>query len=310
MFACVFKWCFYLSIESNIEPMRLFAEVVKQGSYTKAAEHLGVSKGFLSKQVKQLEQLLGKPLLVRNTRVMRLTTAGELLYKEAVKLTTFWQHTKALIDAGEEELSGQIKCTAPMGVARHILWPIFSRLMDAQPDINVHIESGNTTHNLVADDFDFAVRITNTPPEDMVARHLTTINYYCCATPEFIKRYGQPASPNQLNKHKSLVLVHWPFWSFKLDDSWHKITPNSVFTSSDNELLKDACLNHRGIARLPEFMVKDELADGTLVNIFPEVQGDKRELYLIYPQQSARAKRVMMALDAIDTYFTQLVRNY
>ena len=81
--------------------MRLFAEVVKQGSYTRAAECLGVSIGYLSKQVRQLETQLSTQLLVRNTRVMRLTSAGEIVYQQALQLTNFWQQTQALLKASK-----------------------------------------------------------------------------------------------------------------------------------------------------------------------------------------------------------------
>lgn len=283
--------------------MRLFAEVVKQGSYTRAAEYLGVSKGYLSKQVRQLETQLSTQLLVRNTRVMRLTSAGEIVYQQALQLTNFWQQTQALLKASEGELSGIVKCTAPIGVARYSLWPIFNNIMQTQADIAITVDSGNTTHNLVADDFDFAVRLTNTPPQDMIAKHLTQVNYICCASPAFISKMPSICSPLQLTQGPCLVLSHWNEWSFTLNGELLKLKPNSRFVASDNDLLKEACLNGLGIARLPDYMVNKELASGQLVNLFPNIQGDFRQLYLIYPQLSARPKRVAICLEAIADSF-------
>lgn len=160
----------------NLERMCLFCEVVKQGSYTKAADLLGVSKGYLSTQIKKLELETGKQLLVRNTRTMRLTSAGEILFKQASKLPTFLQETQSLLSQGEDGLAGTVKFTAPVGLSTHLLWPVFQELMNKHNDINIWVDSSNTTHNLVADDFDFAVRITNTPPQDMIAKHLMRFN--------------------------------------------------------------------------------------------------------------------------------------
>ncbi len=283
--------------------MRLFAEVVRNGSYTKAADSLGVSKGYLSKQIRFLEQELGKSLLVRNTRMMRLTSAGETLYQEAIKLTNFWQQTKSLLDASEEELAGKVKCTAPMGIARYVLWPLFNALMTKQPELNVTIDSGNTTHNLIADDFDFAVRLTNTPPEDMIARKLVKVNYICCATPDFIAKFGAPSSPLALPDKQCVVLPHWNEWHFTVSGKLERVKPNGRFIASDNDLLKEACLASLGIARLPDYMVSKEIVCGELVNLFQSVQGDSRDLYLIYPQLSARPKRVAMCLSAIEQAF-------
>lgn len=301
---CVLLFLFE-GADVKIEQMRLFAEVVKHGSYTQAADKLGVSKGYLSKQIKQLEQALGKPLLVRNTRVMRLTSAGEVLFKEATKLTTFWVKTKLLLDQAEEQLSGQVKCTAPVGIAHYILSPLFRSLINQQPDIRLLIDSGNNTHNLVADDFDFAIRITNTPPEDMVAIPLTQINYICCATPSFLAKQQAIQSPGDLQHMDCLVLSHWHQWTFEGKSVPATITPRGKFVATDNELLKQACINHLGVARLPEYMIKEELAQGGLVNLFPTINGDHRDLYLIYPQLSTRPKRVLMFLTAIREYFSE-----
>ncbi|MFD2165374.1 LysR family transcriptional regulator [Thalassotalea euphylliae] len=288
----------------SIEQMRLFAEVVKSGSYTQAADRLDVSKGFLSKQVKQLEQQLGMPLLVRNTRTMRVTSAGEALYKEAVKLTTFWQETKTMLEKKEEHLAGKISCTAPLAVTRYLLWPIFHQLMAKHRDLNVVIDSGNTTRNLVSEDFDFAVRITNTPPEDMVARHLCRINYLCVASPDYMSKHKIEPHPRTMEKLDCLSLPHWKEWHFHLEEGIYKFMPSGKFVASDNELLKEACLQGVGVARLPNFMVQREIEQGTLVPIFPDIQGDYRELYLIFPQLSARAKRVSLCLEAVIQHFT------
>ncbi len=287
--------------------MRLFAEVVKQGSFSRAADHLGVSKGYLSKHVKKLEVALGKQLLVRNTRTMRLTSAGEILYQQAKNLTGLWQQSKSLLEQSEQQLSGMVKCTAPVGVAKHILWPIFSQILRDHPEISIITPSGNDTHNLNVDDFDFAVRITNTPPQDMIARHLSHIEYVCCAAPQFIDQLSQQGiklrTPAQLTHLDCLVLSHWNEWHFYNDKEVEKIKPKGKFVASDNDLLKQACIDGLGIARLPEYMVGKEIASQKLVRVLGDIKSDQRELYLIYPQMSARSSRVSLCLDKIINHF-------
>lgn len=289
----------------TIENMRLFAEVVKHGSYTKTAESLDVSKSYLSQKIKHLEQMLGKQLLVRNTRTMRLTSAGDILYKEAVKLTDFWSQTKALLEQTDEELAGTVKCTAPIGVARYLLYPLFDDILAKYPDISLLMDAGNNTHNLISDDFDFAIRITNTPPEDMIAKKLLTINYLCCASPDFIIKHGRPNQPQDLLQLDCLALVHWREWTFTQGDQVEKIMPNGKFLCSDNDMLKEACLAGRGIARLPQYLIEEELKRGELCLVLPTIQCDTRNLYLIYPQLSTRPKRVSLYLKVmIDKFCT------
>lgn len=284
----------------NLERMCLFCEVVKQGSYTKAADLLGVSKGYLSTQIKKLELETGKQLLVRNTRTMRLTSAGEILFKQASKLPTFLQETQSLLSQGEDGLAGTVKCTAPVGLSTHLLWPVFQELMNKHNDINIWVDSSNTTHNLVADDFDFAVRITNTPPQDMIAKHLMRFKYICCATPSYLAKHGEPSTPQALLKsHKCLVLAHWQFWTFEVDGTPQKFDLSGKFTASDNDLLKKAALNHHGIARLPEYMIKQQLTTGELVALIPNFEPEHRDIYLVYPPMNTRPSRVKLCLEAI-----------
>lgn len=289
----------------TIERMRIFAEVVKLGSFTRAAESLDASKGYVSTQIKQLEKECGKQLLVRNTRNMRLTTAGEIVYNQAERLRSLWSDTQTLLNLQEDTLAGQINCTAPMGLARYVLWPIFSKLMATNPEIQVAVDSGNTTHNLLADSFDFAVRITNTPPEDMVAYKLCHFDYICCATPKFIGQYGIPRSLTDLSQMPTLALTHWRFWQFDVDGKQEKLDLSPRFLASDNELLKQALLNHQGIARLPSYMVNKEIETGELIRLLPEYSGECKDIYLLYPQMSSRPLRVNFCIQQLKQAFSE-----
>ena len=283
----------------KIESIRLFAEVVKHGSYTRAADNLQVSKAFLSQQIKSLEQSFNKQLLVRNTRNMRLTSAGEVLLSQSKKLNSFCQETKALLDVTDEQLSGIVKCTAPVGLAKYLLSPIFTDLMKSAPDISIMVDSGNNLHNLINEDFDFALRLTNAPPQDMIAKPLTQVNYVCCATPKFAQQHGLPAHPTELNNFSCLVLSHWNTWTFSQQNQFSSIDISGKLIASDNDMLKQACLNHLGIARLPDYMIKQQLESGELRPVFTDYQSEQRQVYLLYPQMSSRPKRVTMCIEQI-----------
>ena len=287
----------------SIERLRLFAEVVKQGNFSKAASYLSVSKGYLSIQVKQLEQELNKQLLIRNTRTMRLTSAGEVVFKQAVELTHVWEHTKQALTVNEDRPSGLIKCTAPVGLSKYVLWPVFQNILNEYEDIEFAIDSGNKTHNLVSVDFDFAVRITNTPPEDMVAKKLFESHYVCCASPAFIHRFGQPEHPSSLINFHCLILAHWPFWIFHRSGDVEKVNLSGKLVATDNDLLKQAALDHMGIVRLPEYMIREELLSGELVRILPDYNSESRHLYLLYPQMSNRALRVKLVIERLISQF-------
>lgn len=288
----------------QLENLRIFAEVVRTGGFSRAAEHLNVSKGYVSQQVKQLEKTLKKQLLIRNTRNMRLTTSGEVVYQQAIKLTTFWQETAALLNEREDHLAGKVRCTAPVAVTNYLLSPWIQQILICHPEILLTIESGNTAHNLVQKDYDFAIRLTNTPPEDMVAQKLTDIRYLCCCSPAYKAAFGIPEHPAQLSDHATLTLSHWNKWSFTKASGSLNMTLQPRFSASDNELLKQYCLAGIGIGRFPDYMVQPNIANQQLHHLFADHQGETRGLYLIYPQMSHRPARVTLALDMLRSTFT------
>ena len=282
----------------KLEAMRIFAEVVKHGGFTHAAAHLNVSKGYVSQQVSSLEKQLNKQLLFRNTRSMRLTSAGEVVYAQALKLTVFFEQTKSMLDASESMPSGQVNITAPVGVAQHLIWPHINQLRKTFPGITFDLDCGNTKHNLTEDNFDIAVRLTNSPPVDMVGRHLVDIPYLCVASPDYLKLKGTPAAPTDLEAHDILALAHWKRWSF-FDGKTVNLDLTPSVSASDNHILRSLCINGGGIGRFPFYMIEQALAKGELIEILPEYSNEERGLYLIYPQMTQRPQRVQVAIDAI-----------
>ncbi len=284
----------------KLEAMRIFAEVVNNGGFTHAAAQLNVSKGYVSQQVKQLEKQLNKQLLFRNTRSMRLTSAGEVVYAQAQKLTGYFEQTKSMLDSSEARPSGQVNITAPIGVAQHLVWPHIHALRLAYPGLKFDLDCGNTKHNLTEDDFDIAIRLTNSPPIDMVAKHLRDIHYVCVASPDYLKKHGEPESPHALEVHATLALAHWKRWSF-FDGKTVNLELTPSITSSDNQLLKALCVSGSGIGRFPHYLIERELESGQLIEVLSGYSNEKRGLYLIYPQMTQRPERVQVTIDKLIT---------
>lgn len=289
----------------HLEQLRLFAELVNHGSFTKTADALGVSKAYLSKQIKALELELNCQLLFRNTRSMRLTTAGESINQRAQNLTSFWQETQQLVKQQEEKLEGTVRFTAPTGLMQSKLSVLVSNVNKQYPGIKLICETGNQTHNLVSEPYDFAIRITNTPPDDMVALKLMTSAYVCCASPDYIAQFGQPKTPEELNEYDCIALHYWRNWLFVNSGQHVDVAVDAKYQFSDNSLLKDAALNQLGITRLPAYLIENELAQGELVNVLPEYLGETRDVYLLYPQELNRPERVKSVLNCIKSMITR-----
>lgn len=299
----------------QLERLKLFCQLIEHGSYSKTAEVLGISKGYLSKQIKLLETELTCQLLIRNTRNMRLTQAGETLYKHAKPLDSFWADTQALMKEDQDTLAGTVTFTSPTGLAKHVLMPLISELNKQHPEIEIVCESGNQTHNLISTPYDFAVRITNTPPDDMVAIKLASFEYICCASPEYIKASGMPSHPKSLSQFNCISLSYWKAWQFdessKDQQSTFTVNVSPVMQFSDNELLKSAALSNLGITRLPEYLIKKELESGELTALFQPTNDESdnvitsliNDIYLLFPPAINKAQRVQIVIDKIKSTF-------
>lgn len=289
----------------QLERLRLFAELVNNGSYTKTADHLKISKAYLSKQIKALEVDLKTQLIIRNTRTMRLTAAGQTLFQQASKLTTFWQDSKELLSVEEESLAGLVRFTAPTGLLKYELMPEIRKLANEYPEINLTGESGNQTHNLISTPYDFAVRITNTPPQDVVAKKLGEIEYICCASPDYLEIKGTPKFPDELATHDCVALSYWTRWLFKVQDVNRDVAVDAKYQFSDNEVVKQAAIDGLGVCRLPSYILKPSLINGELVPLFPEITPEKKSVYLLFPQSLKRAERVNLVMHRFSEVLTK-----
>jgi DNA-binding transcriptional LysR family regulator len=289
----------------QLERLKLFAELVKKGSFTRTAEHLGISKAHLSKQIKVLETELQTLLIIRNTRTMRLTSAGENLFEHANKLTTFWHDSKQLLASSKSSLAGEVRFTAPTGLLNYKILPMLNRVSQQYPDISIKAETGNKTHNLVSNPYDFAVRIINTPPQEMVAKKLTTVKYVCCATPEYLSLNGTPCHPRELKNHTCIALSYWKNWLFKEGQNEYVMQVSARYQFSDNEVVKRAALSSMGICRLPEYMLTNESTKGSLIPLFQNIESEQRNVYLLYPQSFTRPERVNIIMRLILDRFNE-----
>ena len=274
-----------------LEHMMLFAEVADCGSFTAAAERLGVSKGHVSQKISRLEKDLDSQLLFRTTRRIQLTAAGEALLRQVPKLRDFWYETQSRVQSTRDEVGGLLRITAPTYMAEHLLWPKLEQFMVRYPDISIELNAENQLIDPVQAGYDLAIRITETPPDHLIARELIRVQYCCCATPEYLKQQGMPAIPEDLKKHACLALSTWHTWRFYAAQKCSHVSVKGRLRTNNNNILKKSALAHQGIIRLPHYMIESELANGELVQVLPQYQHEQLPVYLIYPPLKKRPQK-------------------
>ena len=290
----------------RIERLILFVELAQQLNFTKAAEKLGISKSYLSEQIKRLESDLQCPLLVRTTRSVRLTQEGERALQQGLTIRSQVLQLERSVSEQHDIVKGTLRLTAPKMFTEVFLFDICQQFKEQYPEVRFEINSSYTNFNLNQDDIDIAFRATNTPPENMIAKRLIAYQHDLVATPSYLDRFGRPSNSNELKHHQCLATLHqteWPLRSANIEVSgW--------LSSNDNHLLKQQAMKGSGIIRIASYYVEKEIERGELERVLTnECLQQDNCIYLFYPQVIYPAKKHQMFIKFVQDYFDNLSKG-
>ncbi len=256
-----------------------FLAVIAAGSFTGAAERLGVSKSFISKTVGGLEARVGVQLIVRTTRRLSLTAAGQLFQQRCLAMRA---------DLTDIERSMAEFQSHPVGRLRISLSDTFgSDFMSAQlaefsvnhPDIEIQVIAYLREADLADEDFDVAIRYGPLGDSSMRARLFGFLSYCLCASPAYVAEHGWPAGPEDLARHKCLSdpsrLFHF--------NNLQSVCVSSRWTSNSGIALRWAARRGLGLAHLPISVVRQDLNDGSLVAMHDDWTFHDKEVRAVFP---------------------------
>ena len=268
---------------------------VEAGSFTAAAAQLGVAKSAVSRRVVELEQRLDVQLIVRSTRRLSLTEAGQTLYDRAVRLLVDWEEAEASVSTEQTSLKGSIRLTLPLSFGHsHIGYSVLA-FQQRYPEVAIDIELTDRKVDLIAEGFDLAVRIGELSDSSMVARKLDVIDTTVVASPQYLAAHGTPNTPEQLSTHRELrfALRGRKGWSYTAPDgSRGEFEMMSGLRANSGDFLRDAAIGHHGVAILPRFIVQPALDTGELIELLPDYQWPALNAYALYPSSKHLPRRV------------------
>ena len=248
-----------------------------QGSYTAAATRLGVSKAAVSQRIAELERVAGVPLVQRTTRSVRFTEAGLRLVEDTRAQFDSIAASFASVREMADVARGTVRVTAPVAFARQQLVPRLAQFSRAHPEVRVQLELSDRLTSIASEGFDLAIRHSAQVPETHVAWKLCDTRSVIVATRTYLKQRGTPQTPAELAQHDCLFYpraLGSGVWSFekagrRAEGARETVTVNGPFSANNSESLRDAALEHLGIALLPDFTAQAALQAGKLVVLLP-----------------------------------------
>lgn len=283
-----------------------FVKVVESGSMAAAARRLDCTRAHVSKQIAELERRFGVRLFDRSTRRLFLTPAGEVFHQHALRTLESVELTEVAVRNLGEVPSGLLRISASVVFGRSWVAPLLPRLTERFPELDCELILTNELVDLAEDRIDLALRFCKTPPEDVVARHIFTMQVVICASPGYLARHGTPERPRELLEHQcfSFLLADKRIWQLGGPDGEEVSIPVRSRVQFNNAgCILDAALAGHGLAILPTYLCCNELAAGRLVRVLDRFEPKTdfgRHLYACYMPSRARLPKVKVLLDELE----------
>ena len=252
--------------------MAIFVKVVDTGSFSEAARQLGSTPSATSRGVARLERALGLRLLERTTRKLRLSEGGEEVFKRCQEMVNAARSVMEISGQFTHEAEGLVRVSVPKAVGRFVVHPHMPEFLRRYPKVDVQLILEDRHVDLIDDNVDLSIRITDSPPPGLVGRQLLPIEHLLCATPQYLAEHGTPSHPHDLLGHSCIYLGETPGdsrWKFRQAGKAVTVGVRGRYAANHTGVRLEAALQHVGIASLPYFTARHALEAGELVQVLP-----------------------------------------
>lgn len=270
----------------------VFAAVVDAGTFAAASDVIGMSPPGVSRAIARLEKKLKIRLFNRTTRSVSLTEEGRRFYEQVIPHLVGLEEAAAAAVSGASVVRGKLRINLDPVVYRTVLGQQLDEFMDTHPDLEIEFIARDSLGDLIMDGFDLALRFGEPRASTLIARKLLDTAVVTVAAPAYIARWGRPAKPEDLKSgsHKCLEFRNpetgKPFhWEFHRKRKRIAIDTQGRLTVNDPSALFDACLAGSGIAQMLLLGAKHLIAEGRLINLFPDWTDERFPLYAYYPSR-------------------------
>ncbi|CDG85730.1 LysR family transcriptional regulator [Janthinobacterium agaricidamnosum] len=286
----------------RFDAMRLFTRIVELGSFTKAANDLGMPRATVTHVIQQLETRLGVRLLQRTTRHVSATLDGSAYYARCLQLMADLEEAETAFDSSAASPKGRLRVDFQGTLAMHFVMPHLPQFLASYPDIELEIGLGDRAVDLVREGIDCVLRVGQLRESSLVARKVASLTQVTCAGSAYLKKMGVPRTLDDLQQHQAVNFFSsvsgkiLPF-EFLVDGKEREVMMQGRVAVNTAEAYEKCCIDNLGLIQAPRYHIADQLADGRLQEVLPEFRPAPMPVSIMYPHHRQLSRRVRVLVD-------------
>ena len=287
----------------KLDDLNLFRQVVDNGSYTAASRKTLIPVATITRRIQALEDSLDIRLLNRHARKLSLTEAGQKFYDECAPILATLVNTSECLGEECRGAAGKLKIAAPSNLTKRMIQPILNKFMLIYPNISINLTMSNQPEQLDPTDWDIVFRVGKQRDSSLIARQIGSLEDILVASPAYLEANSEPTHAQELHEHhllKGNPLMRWRLTNN--DGESVTITDAGRFEASELNVIRMACSNGLGITLMPDIMIRQYLADGSLVRVLKDWSANPRDIYMIYNHKDHQPEKVRLFIDFVSSH--------
>lgn len=285
----------------QVSDVRILLAVVAAKSLAAASRQLDLAPMQVTRRVAALEEELGVRLLHRTTRSVSLTAEGEAFLPYATSMLEAEESAKGELGRSPNQVTGHLKVSAPTVFGQAVIVPLLGPLLLAHPELRIELDLSDRQVDIVARGFDLAIRIATLRDSELVARRMAANPRVLCAAPRYLALNGCPRNVLELERHDCIQLSAVSRWPLIINGELTRRRLQGRVTTSSVEAARSAALQGLGIAMLTYWDVRQQLLDGTLVEIrLDDAQMEPLDIWAVMPTRRFVPARVKVFIEALE----------
>ncbi len=291
----------------EFKQIKTFLQVAELGSFTRAAEHLNLSRAMVSIQIKQLEENLGVTLFHRNTRQIELTDSGKSFYQDCQAIQQSYQQAVEKIQHNDAQLNGTLRIGSTYEFGMQFIAPILTQFCQKHSNLHINYDVNSSINDLIADQLDIVIRLGNLPDSSLKSRKIGQFQIILVASPNFLEKHPVNQLDDLLNV-PWITQTQWQNHHFTLTNhttqqGFHFVPPQGKHQTNAGGLTHLMAVDGLGLTICPLWLVEEDLNQGKLIRVLPDYSLPMQDIHALYLHQKHLPNKTRLFIDYLKQHY-------